>query len=146
MDNSFWNMIWPIVMVVFANILYHICAKSMPNNTNPFFSLIFTYITASIITVILCFLIFKPENFAFNTSYINLASILLGLSIVIVEVGYILMYKAGWKISNASIIANICLQCSLLVIGVLVYHEEITLKQLAGVFICIFGLFLLTNN
>ena len=146
MDNSFWNLIWPVAMVVLANVLYHICAKSMPGDTNPFFALIFTYITASVITLIICFIVFKPAEFAFSLSDINLPSILLGLSIVAVEVGYILMYRAGWKISNASIVANICLQCSLLAVGVLIYNENITVKQIAGVFICIFGLILITGN
>ena len=38
-----FSYVWPIALVVFANTLYQICAKSVPQDLNPFASLTVTY-------------------------------------------------------------------------------------------------------
>ena len=53
------------------------------------------------------------------------------------------MYRAGWKVSVASlVIANIALACVLLAVGLLLYHETITLRQGLGVLVCLAGIYL----
>ena len=59
------------------------------------------------------------------------------------EVGYILTYRAGWKINTASLVTNIALAILLLFIGFLFYGEPITGRKLLGVVICCIGLFFL---
>ena len=61
------------------------------------------------------------------------------------EVGWIYMYRAGWKVSVGSLVANIGLACTLLLIGVLFYKEVLTLRQLAGILLCMGSLFLLAK-
>lgn len=145
MDNTAISLIFPMVLVVLANTMYNICTKSTPGDVDPFVTLIFTYVTATIVTIILFFVISRPENVAFEISKINWTSIVLGISIVGLETGYILIYRAGWKVSNASVVANICLACMLLIVGFVAYKENISLKQVLGIVICIVGLILVTK-
>ena len=42
-------------------------------------------------------------------SKINILNILLGLVVVVIEGGYIIMYRLGWEISKGVLIANICI-------------------------------------
>ena len=35
-----WQMLWPVLVVVGANTIYHISAKSTPEGFNPFASLV----------------------------------------------------------------------------------------------------------
>ena len=44
-----------------------------------------------------------------------------------------------------SLVANIGLACTLLLIGVLFYKEVLTLRQLAGILLCMGSLFLLAK-
>ena len=145
MDNTSVSLIFPMILVVLANTMYNICTKSTPSAVDPFVTLIFTYITATIITIILFFVISRPENVAFEISKINWTSIVLGIAIVGLETGYILIYRAGWKVSNASVVANICLACTLLIVGFVAYNENVSLKQILGIVICIVGLILVTK-
>jgi uncharacterized membrane protein len=69
----------------------------------------------------------------------------LGIAIVGLEFGYICIYRAGWKIGVASLVANISLACVLLLVGLFVYKEVITLKQLLGMGICAIGLMLIVK-
>ena len=61
------------------------------------------------------------------------------------EIGYILLYRAGWKISSGALVANICLAFILIVIGALLYKEQITLRQVLGIGFCVVGLVLVSK-
>ena len=75
----------------------------------------------------------------------NWSALALGIAIVGLEFGYICIYRAGWKIGVASLVANISLACVLLLVGLFVYKEVITLKQLLGMGICAIGLMLIVK-
>ena len=66
----------------------------------------------------------------------------LGAIIVGLEFGTICVYRAGWKISVASLVMNIALACVLLAVGLLVYHETVSLRQGLGVLVCLAGIYL----
>ena len=136
-------MIWPVLIVVLSNTFYNICTKSTPSNVNAFGTLMLTYITAAILTGVIFLFLVKPENAIFELSKVNWTSIVLGIAIVGLELGYIFMYRAGWKVSSGALVANICLAIALIFVGAILYGENITVKQVLGILICIVGLFLI---
>ena len=40
------SYIWPLVLIVVSNSIYHICAKSLPAKADPFAALTITYSSA----------------------------------------------------------------------------------------------------
>ena len=141
-----WEMIWPVLIVVLSNTFYNICTKSTPSNVNAFGTLMLTYITAAILTGVIFLFLVKPENAIVELSKVNWTSIVLGIAIVGLELGYIFMYRSGWKVSSGALVANICLAITLLFVGAILYGENITVKQVLGIFICIAGLFLINMS
>lgn len=138
-----WEMVWPILLVILSNTVYNICTKSTPSNVNAFGTLMITYFTAAIITAIIFLFLVKPENALSELSNINWTSVVLGMAIVGLELAYIFAFRAGWKVSSASVVANIGLAIVLLFVGAILYGENITLKQVLGILFCICGLFLI---
>lgn len=145
MDNNVLGLFIPILMVVCANTMYNVCTKSTPAEVNPFITLFFTYLVAAGITVILFFIFGNSSNIIAEISNVNWTSIVLGISIVGLETGFILIYRAGWKISNASVVANILLAISLIFVGYFIYKENINIKQILGIVVCMVGLILITK-
>ena len=141
-----WEMIWPVLIVVLSNTFYNICTKSTPSNVNAFGTLMLTYITAAVLTGIIFLFLVKPENAIDELSKVNWTSIVLGIAIVGLELGYIFMYRSGWKVSSGALVANICLAIALLFVGAILYGENINVKQVLGIFICIAGLFLINMS
>ena len=138
-----WEMLWPILLVILSNTVYNICTKSTPSNMNAFGALMVTYIVATVLTAVIFVIMVKTENVASELSHINWTSIVLGMAIVGLELAYIFAFRAGWKVSSASIVANIGLAIVLIFVGAFLYGENITLKQVAGIFACICGLLLI---
>lgn len=138
--------LWPILVVVAANTFYNICAKSVPENVNSFAALTVVYGIGAVVSLILFFITGEQKNFFAEVMKLNWASVVLGISVVALEFGYIAIYRAGWKITMASLVANISLAVVLLIVGVLLYKEAVSIKQIIGVFVCAAGLILITNK
>lgn len=144
--NLMFNYIWPIGLVVLANVIYNICAKSTPKDANAFLSLTVTYAVAGLASFIM-FLVqggFHTKLSA-EAAKLNWSAFALGLAIIGLEIGYIYVYRAGWKVNSASLVANIVLACILLIVGFLLYRETLSAKQIAGIIVCIGGLVLINS-
>ena len=138
-----WNLIWPILVVILSNTFYNICMKSMPGDVNPFGALMVTYFVAAVISAIIFVYVVGPSNVGVEISKINWTSVILALAIVGLEVGYVFVYRAGWAVSTATVVANIGLACVLIVVGYFLYRENVSLNQIAGIVVCMFGLVLI---
>ncbi len=138
-----WDMLWPMLIVIGANTIYNICTKSLPEHTSMYASFFVTYLLATVCSALLFFFTAGQKSLFAEVAKTNWTAIALGLSIITIEVGYVYMYRAGWKVSTASLIANTALACALLVVGILLYKEEVSVQQLIGMGICAVGLYLI---
>ena len=133
--------IWPIALVVFANVMYQICAKSMPVDINPLAALTVTYMVAFLSSGVLYFALNRGSaNLIVEYSKLNWVPFVFGFVLVALEVGFIYAYKAGWQVNTAAIVQSAFLAVALIFVGLLLYHEPMTWNKLAGVGICIVGL------
>jgi multidrug transporter EmrE-like cation transporter len=55
------------------------------------------------------------------------------------------MYKAGWNINSGHLVHSSILAVLLVFVGYLLYHEAITFTKLAGIGICLVGIFLINR-
>ena len=62
---------------------------------------------------------------------------------VVIEVGYIYAYKAGWPVSVAQIVQAAVLAVILIFVGYLLYKEAITWNKIVGIIVCLAGLWLI---
>ena len=128
----------PLLLVIAANTCYHFISKSTSSQVNPFLGLVGAYGVSLLLSTVL-FFVTKTESLAAEISKLQPA--VLGM-----ESGWILMYRNGWEVSKASVIANICVAMILLAIGVLVFREALSLKKVAGLLICVVGVALINSK
>ena len=138
-----FSYVWPIALVVLSNVVYQICAKSVPEGMNPFASLTVTYVIGAIASAILYHVLGSEGNLLKEYSRLNWAPVILGVVIVGLEAGWIYAYKAGWQVNTGFIVHSAFLAVVLLFVGYLFYHEALTWNKLAGVVICLVGLVLI---
>ena len=131
---------WPIALVVLSNVAYQICAKSVPEEMNPFASLTVTYLVGAAASGILFFALDHSGNLIHEVQKINWAPLVLGIVIVGLEAGWIYAYKAGWQVSTGFIVHSAFLAIALIFVGYLLYHEALTWNKLLGVGVCLAGL------
>lgn len=140
-----WNMIWPLLVVVGANTVYNISAKLTPADVNSFASLAVSYMIGTVLSIIMFFITSDNKNLLAELTKTNWTALALGVAIVALEIGYVCLYRSGWKISIGTLVANISLACVLLVIGILLYKEFVSPKQIIGILFSGIGLVLIAK-
>ena len=77
-----WNLLWPMLMVVGANTVYNICAKSTPEKLNSFAALTINYGVAAALSLLLFFVTTGGEkNLIQEIGKTNWAPVVMGLSV-----------------------------------------------------------------
>jgi len=132
--------VWPLALVVFSNVVYQVCAKSVPDGLSPFASLTITYLVSALMSAVLFFLTRGGQNLLKEFGKLNWTPFVFGIVLVGLEAGWIYAYKAGWQVSTASIVQGSVLAIALIFVGHLLYHEELTWNKLVGIAICMVGL------
>lgn len=142
------NLAYPIALVVLSNMFYHICAKNLPKDINPFATLFIVYIIAAVCTglVLLCGNLFGGADAISEIKRTSWPTIIIGISIVGLELGFIWAYRAGWSISLAALVANMCVSVALILVGIAFYKETLSWHQIAGVVLCAAGLMLVNRG
>ncbi len=141
--NISFSFVWPIALVTLSNVVYQICAKSLPKGINPFASLIITYLIGAAASAVLFFLTGHEEGLIKEYSKLNWSPFALGIVIVGLEAGWIYAYKAGWQVSVGFIVQSAFLSSVLLFVGYFLYQEALTWNKLLGVAVCLAGLIIL---
>ena len=140
------SAIWPIALVVVSNILYQICAKSVPREMDAMASLTVTYLVGAVCSAVMFFVLNPGGSLLREYGKLNMAPMLLGISVVGLEAGFLYAYKAGWPVSTANLVASAFLAVVLIFVSLLLYKEQITPNKLAGIAICMVGLYFINKK
>jgi len=135
-----------MMIVVLSNVFYHICQKSNSASINPFVSLIVTYVTAIVLSIAIILSSPSGVRVIGTLKEINWSSVALGCTIVGLEYGFMLVYRAGWNVSIAAVYANVLVAIFLIPIGLLLYKESISKLNMVGIIMCLMGLALMKKH
>ena len=135
----------PILIVITCTVIYHLCSKSMPKHVNPFFNILIVYIIAFITSLI--YFLLSNENVGIIESIkaINYAVPILAISLVGLEMGFLMLYRIGWNISIGALVNGILASTMLAIIGVIAFEENFGVNRIIGLSLCFVGLYLLSN-
>jgi uncharacterized membrane protein len=135
-----------IGLAIITTALYHIVQKLTPTNVNPAVSLMVTYLTAATLSLALVFIYPLKKSLTDSLGQLTWASAGLGVVLVGLELAFLLVYRSGWNISLAGIVANAAMALLLLPVGLLFFKEHLTPINLLGIVVCIAGLFMLNHK
>lgn len=139
-------MAWfSIFLVVAGNVIYHLGQRRVPPGANPIVATFAAYLVAIAVTAPCIPLLAAdvPLRSAWRT--LNWSTFLVGGGIVGIEIGFLLAYRAGWLLSNASLTANVLVAVLFVAIGAIFFREYLSPGRIAGVGLCLLGLWLLTR-
>ncbi len=137
-------MFWfAILLTIVSNVFYHIFQKITPQDANPVFALAISYLVAGLICVVLLIWFPLEEGVRQSLKQLNWATVGLAFTLVGLELGFLLAYRAGWNISLAGLASNATVSVLLLPVGLMVFKEQLSRLNLAGVAVTILGLVLM---
>ena len=140
-----FSYLWPILLIVASNVVYHICAKSVPSGLDPMASLTVTYAVGALCSALLYFVMHRGGSLFREYAKLNWAPFAFGIALVGLEAGFIYAYRAGWKVGTLSVSQSAILAVILLFVGFFLYKEPLTANKLVGTVICLIGLYIINR-
>lgn len=145
-----------LAIVVLGVLIYHAAQKKLPHEASPFMVLSVAYGVALSLTLVLWWLLpglgrIQSEVQLDQSRFERLQPMLMpalviGAGALLVEVGFILMYRSGWLVSYASLSANVTASLLLVPLGVLVFKESVSPTQVTGFILGAVGLYLIAKR
>jgi drug/metabolite transporter (DMT)-like permease len=133
----------PLLLIVGGSVMYHVAAKSVPKTLEPFGALVGIYTTALVASLIACALARRGAMPPHLDGVWHPTVAAVGLGALMIELGFLLTYRAAWPVSIASVMMNGIVAVLLLPIGAALFGETITAVRAAGVVLCLLGVSLL---
>jgi len=131
----------PVIIIVTGGVLYHVAQKATPHGVDPFLALFVSFGLAALACLGLS--LTRGHISAAQFHAINWTSFVLALSLVSIESGYLIGYRNGLQLNLTSFACNNMIAIVLVVLGALIYDEQLTVRNGAGAVLCLAGLLLL---
>lgn len=139
--NGLW-LAGPVLLTISGGVLYHLAAKSIPKTLNPSFVLVVVYATALAASVAAYFAL--PASTSAGTARPWHPAVLgVGIGAFMIELGYVLAYRAGWPVSTTSVLTAGMVAVLLLPVGMGLFGERLSIPNSLGLALCLIGLALL---
>ena len=140
-------MAWlSIALVVLGNVVYHLALRTVPSSANPIVATLAAYAVAAATTTALLPWYGGHQGLGASIRALNGSTLLVGVAIVGIELGFLLAYRAGWTLGTASLSANAAVAVLLLAIGAIVFREPFSIGRTTGVGCCVVGLWLINRG
>jgi drug/metabolite transporter (DMT)-like permease len=141
---SKFSLFGPLLLVVGGSLVYHVAAKSVPKALEPFGALTGVYATALIASFV-AYAVARGGTMPAVSGLWHPTVAAVGIGALMIELGFLLTYRAAWPVGIASVLTNGLVAVLLLPIGALVFGEPITAIRVAGVILCMLGVFLMQH-
>ena len=135
-----------IIITILATVVYNVSQKSINQSINPFISMIITYFTAIIFSVLALIILPIDRYIISSLKQLNWASYVLGLSALGLEIGFLYVYRSGWSIAIAPLFVSIISTIVLIIVGIFIYKTKISSMNALGICLSIVGLILMNKK
>ena len=134
-----------ILLATLSAAAYQVVQKNMPSNAHPLLSVAVAYLIGALLCLLL--LPFFPLGSSLGVALrqLNWTTAALAVTIIGIEVGYLLAYRAGWNIGIASLLSNSTVAMLLIPISLIWFREQLSIRQMIGIALCLTGLVLINR-
>jgi len=133
-------------IAILCTVGYHLVLKVTPVGVNPLLSLMLTYALVALVFGVI--LLVAPGGFEWRQELRHLNWTALALAVVIVglDLGFLYLYRGGFEVSLGALVTQSAAAMLLLVVGVAVFREKLSAANVAGLVLCLVGLWLVNRR
>lgn len=136
--------LWPFALAAMTYVAYQILLKSARPEVNILGVLTVAYLAAFVAAGLLWFRFQDLGANRLETRDIAIG-VMLGLSIVGLEYGFVSAFRAGWPLNSAGAIVNVAVALLVVPIGYFFFAEQMSWTKALGLMLCCGGLLLIAR-
>lgn len=132
-----------LVTVIVSGIVYHLAQKLAVAPT-PWLMLAIAYATALALTLALAVANGDASRLPDRGEWV--AGLLIGLAAFGIEAGFFYLYRSGWPLASASVIASVSVTAILAIIGIAAFGEHMSVSRAVGLALAASGATLIVRG
>ena len=135
-----------LLLAIVTTVGYHLVMKLTPAAVNPFLSLAASYMIGA--AVFLACYALTPDAPPLREALKPLNWTVFGLVVAVVglDVAFLMLYRTGFDVSLGQILTQSGAALVLLIAGVALFREKLSVANLAGVALCVVGFWLINRK
>jgi drug/metabolite transporter (DMT)-like permease len=130
-----------VLLVVVSLVAYQLAQRALPADASPWWTLTAVYVIATALSSIAA--IGARHG---GQRVLSLPSFVLGISVVGIELGYLLAYRQGVRVGTVGLTASTSAAVVLSVVGARFFGEHVTWRTALGIAACAIGLLALSTE
>ena len=135
-----------LLLAIVASVGYHLVLKVTPGAVNPLLSLAVTYAIGAA-AFLGCYAVIPdvpPIREAIRL--VNWTALGLAITVIAIDVAFLMLYRSGFEVALGLNVTQAAAALILVAIGVVVFRERITAVNVAGIALCVVGLWLISRR
>ncbi|HSB88921.1 MAG TPA: hypothetical protein VLD63_02725 [Anaerolineales bacterium] len=130
-------------LAILGAVGYQFFVKRVPVSIHPLVSIAGMYLAVLTLGILLL-AVFPPEGGLIrHIRQLSWIQIALAGSILMIELGFLLMYRYGWKLSTGSLVTGVFIHIILVGLGMMLLGENVSKVNLIGIACSILGVALI---
>lgn len=132
-------------VAIVGAVSYQYFVKRVPGTLNPIVSILAMYVVVLALGVML--LLFPSEGgLVQHLRQLSWIQVALAMSVILVELGFLLMYRFGWSLSTGNLVTGVVINLILVGLGSTLLGERVSIVDAAGTVLCIVGVVLISYS
>ena len=139
------QLIWLAIAIV-ATVAYHLTLKVTPAAASPFLSLAVTYALGASAFVAIYVVTPGSPTLRESLGELNWTAAALAAAVVFLDLGFLMLYRSGFNVSFGQLVTQSAAALLLMLVGVAFFREKLSLANMAGIVLCVAGLWLINRH
>lgn len=133
-------------LAIAATVAYHLVTKLMPAGAHPIATLFVAYVFGSLLCAGILLATPAAGGLRAQLAPVNWTAPALAVVVVAIDLAFILLYRSGFPVSLGALVTQASAAILLLALGWLFFNDRLTASHLAGVLLCLAGLWLVNRD
>jgi multidrug transporter EmrE-like cation transporter len=135
-----------LLLAIAASVAYHLVLKVTPGAVHPVFSLAVTYAIGAV-AFFGCYALLPDAPPAHEAARaVNWTAAGLAVAVIGIDIAFLMLYRSGFEVAFGQNVTQSATAIILVGIGALVFREKITAVNVAGIALCVAGLWLISRR
>lgn len=127
------------LLAVLGGVAYHHFVKRIPTTIHPIVSIVGIYVGVLLLSSALLALFPPVEGYGFHFRQISWVQFAVAVSVFLIELGFVLMYRAGWNLSSGNLVTGVFINIILVGLGLFLLREKVNLINAIGIILSLIG-------
>ena len=132
------------VVAIMGAVGYQYFVKQVPASINPVVSVLGIYVAVLAMGLFLLPFIPPEGGLIKHIRQLNWIQVGVAGSVLFLELGFLLMYRSGWNLSTGNLVTGVFVNIILVIIGLWLFGEKVTLINGIGIILSIIGVSLIS--